>query len=193
MDYSPIAETAEDSGDDDVIPPYRRRPSSAALAVADADGRSDSSDDSDDINPPLFKRKVMESAPLTGGSSAGGGGGGSHGRTGRRFTLNPLIFAKEERDARRQSLAQLKLSYYPRNAERKSSTVSSTLPSVPVRSALARALSPNACSRSGVGEKKRVRKRRCYRRGESFLFGICRRAADRQSIGAVIRVRVREG
>lgn len=56
------------------------------------------------------------------------------GRTGRRFTLNPLIFAKvghyfspqvlitlnskEERDARRQSLAQLKLSYYPKNATR---------------------------------------------------------------------------
>ncbi|VDD96887.1 unnamed protein product [Enterobius vermicularis] len=38
------------------------------------------------------------------------------GRMGRRFTLNPLIFAKEERDARRQSLAQLKLSYYPQNA-----------------------------------------------------------------------------
>uniref|UniRef100_A0AC35G8F6 Band 7 domain-containing protein n=1 Tax=Panagrolaimus sp. PS1159 TaxID=55785 RepID=A0AC35G8F6_9BILA len=37
-------------------------------------------------------------------------------RMGRRFTLNPLIFAKEERDARRQSLAQLKLSYYPKNA-----------------------------------------------------------------------------
>uniref|UniRef100_A0A0K0ERE6 PHB domain-containing protein n=1 Tax=Strongyloides stercoralis TaxID=6248 RepID=A0A0K0ERE6_STRER len=41
----------------------------------------------------------------------------SHSRlTQRRFTLNPLIFAKEERDARRQSLAQLKLSYYPSNA-----------------------------------------------------------------------------
>ncbi|KAI1716354.1 SPFH domain / band 7 family domain-containing protein [Ditylenchus destructor] len=40
----------------------------------------------------------------------------SHPRMGRRFTLNPLIFAKEERDARRQSLAQLKLSYYPKNA-----------------------------------------------------------------------------
>uniref|UniRef100_A0A914ZAW9 Uncharacterized protein n=1 Tax=Panagrolaimus superbus TaxID=310955 RepID=A0A914ZAW9_9BILA len=39
-------------------------------------------------------------------------------RMGRRFTLNPLIFAKEERDARRQSLAQLKLSYYPKNANR---------------------------------------------------------------------------
>jgi hypothetical protein len=37
-------------------------------------------------------------------------------RMGRRFTLNPLIFAKEEREARRQSLAQLKLSYYPKNA-----------------------------------------------------------------------------
>ncbi|PAV55634.1 hypothetical protein WR25_09951 [Diploscapter pachys] len=37
------------------------------------------------------------------------------GRTGRRFTLNPLIFAKEEREARRQSLAQLKLSYYPKH------------------------------------------------------------------------------
>ncbi|MFH4974425.1 hypothetical protein AB6A40_001134 [Gnathostoma spinigerum] len=37
-------------------------------------------------------------------------------RMGRRFTLNPLIFAKEERNARRQSLAQLKLSYYPSNA-----------------------------------------------------------------------------
>ncbi|KAI6191300.1 CRE-STO-2 protein [Aphelenchoides bicaudatus] len=36
-------------------------------------------------------------------------------RMGRRFTLNPLIFAKEEREARRQSLAQLKLSYYPKN------------------------------------------------------------------------------
>lgn len=40
-------------------------------------------------------------------------------RMGRRFTLNPLIFAKEERDARRQSLAQLKLSYYPKNAHRR--------------------------------------------------------------------------
>lgn len=40
-------------------------------------------------------------------------------RMGRRFTLNPLIFAKEERDLRRQSLAQLKLSYYPKNAHRK--------------------------------------------------------------------------
>uniref|UniRef100_A0A0K0D2U6 PHB domain-containing protein n=1 Tax=Angiostrongylus cantonensis TaxID=6313 RepID=A0A0K0D2U6_ANGCA len=37
------------------------------------------------------------------------------GRMGRRFTLNPLIFAKEEREARRQSLAQLKLSYYPKH------------------------------------------------------------------------------
>ncbi|CAI4226950.1 unnamed protein product [Auanema sp. JU1783] len=36
-------------------------------------------------------------------------------RMGRRFTLNPLIFAKEEREARRQSLAQLKLSYYPKH------------------------------------------------------------------------------
>ncbi|CAJ0567924.1 unnamed protein product, partial [Mesorhabditis spiculigera] len=36
-------------------------------------------------------------------------------RMGRRFTLNPLIFAKEEKEARRQSLAQLKLSYYPTN------------------------------------------------------------------------------
>ncbi|CAD5234209.1 unnamed protein product [Bursaphelenchus xylophilus] len=36
-------------------------------------------------------------------------------RMGRRFTLNPLIFAKEEKEARRQSLAQLKLSYYPKN------------------------------------------------------------------------------
>uniref|UniRef100_A0A0N5AKN4 Uncharacterized protein n=1 Tax=Syphacia muris TaxID=451379 RepID=A0A0N5AKN4_9BILA len=43
----------------------------------------------------------------------------SSNRMGRRFTLNPLIFAKEERDARRQSLAQLKLSYYPQNAHRK--------------------------------------------------------------------------
>ncbi|KAM3727980.1 Stomatin-2 [Dirofilaria immitis] len=34
-------------------------------------------------------------------------------RMARRFTLNPLIFAKEERELRRQSLAQLKLSYYP--------------------------------------------------------------------------------
>ncbi|VBB32376.1 unnamed protein product, partial [Acanthocheilonema viteae] len=42
----------------------------------------------------------------------------SAGRMGRRFTLNPLIFAKEERDLRRQSLAQLKLSYYPMNAHR---------------------------------------------------------------------------
>uniref|UniRef100_A0A0R3S5T3 KID domain-containing protein n=1 Tax=Elaeophora elaphi TaxID=1147741 RepID=A0A0R3S5T3_9BILA len=41
------------------------------------------------------------------------------GRMGRRFTLNPLIFAKEERELRRQSLAQLKLSYYPKNAHRK--------------------------------------------------------------------------
>ncbi|VDN40111.1 unnamed protein product [Gongylonema pulchrum] len=37
-------------------------------------------------------------------------------RMARRFTLNPLIFAKEERELRRQSLAQLKLSYYPKNA-----------------------------------------------------------------------------
>lgn len=43
----------------------------------------------------------------------------SVGRMGRRFTLNPLIFAREERDLRRQSLAQLKLSYYPINANRK--------------------------------------------------------------------------
>ncbi|GMR32166.1 hypothetical protein PMAYCL1PPCAC_02361, partial [Pristionchus mayeri] len=42
-----------------------------------------------------------------------GRGGGP--RMGRRFTLNPLIFAKEEREARRQSLAQLKLSYYPKH------------------------------------------------------------------------------
>lgn len=35
-----------------------------------------------------------------------------------RFTLNPLIFAKEEREARRQSLAQLKLSYYPKHMNR---------------------------------------------------------------------------
>lgn len=40
-------------------------------------------------------------------------------RMGRRFTLNPLIFAREERELRRQSLAQLKLSYYPKNANRK--------------------------------------------------------------------------
>lgn len=43
----------------------------------------------------------------------------SAGRMSRRFTLNPLIFAKEERELRRQSLAQLKLSYYPKNAHRK--------------------------------------------------------------------------
>jgi hypothetical protein len=109
MDYSPIAETAEDSGDD-IISPYRQRPSTIALPVERAHG-SDSSEDT--LHLPSFKRKVMESVPLT--------GGGGHGRMGRRFTLNPLIFAKEERDARRQSLAQLKLSYYPRNAERKSS------------------------------------------------------------------------
>uniref|UniRef100_A0A1I7VJP1 Uncharacterized protein n=1 Tax=Loa loa TaxID=7209 RepID=A0A1I7VJP1_LOALO len=42
-----------------------------------------------------------------------------NGRMNRRFTLNPLIFAKEERELRRQSLAQLKLSYYPKNAHRK--------------------------------------------------------------------------
>uniref|UniRef100_A0A1I7T791 PHB domain-containing protein n=1 Tax=Caenorhabditis tropicalis TaxID=1561998 RepID=A0A1I7T791_9PELO len=41
--------------------------------------------------------------------------GQPRGRMGRRFTLNPLIFAKEEREARRQSLAQLKLSYYPKH------------------------------------------------------------------------------
>ncbi|CAJ0609601.1 unnamed protein product [Cylicocyclus nassatus] len=41
--------------------------------------------------------------------------GQSRGRMGRRFTLNPLIFAKEEKEARRQSLAQLKLSYYPKH------------------------------------------------------------------------------
>ncbi|KAF7631035.1 Stomatin-2, partial [Meloidogyne graminicola] len=40
--------------------------------------------------------------------------GGGRPRMGRRFTLNPLIFAKEEREMRRQSLAQLKLSYYPK-------------------------------------------------------------------------------
>uniref|UniRef100_A0A914L5X6 Band 7 domain-containing protein n=1 Tax=Meloidogyne incognita TaxID=6306 RepID=A0A914L5X6_MELIC len=39
---------------------------------------------------------------------------GGRPRMGRRFTLNPLIFAKEEREMRRQSLAQLKLSYYPK-------------------------------------------------------------------------------
>ncbi|CAJ0947255.1 unnamed protein product, partial [Mesorhabditis belari] len=44
-----------------------------------------------------------------------GGSSGSGPRMGRRFTLNPLIFAKEEKEARRQSLAQLKLSYYPKN------------------------------------------------------------------------------
>ncbi|EYB92613.1 hypothetical protein Y032_0192g1378 [Ancylostoma ceylanicum] len=42
-------------------------------------------------------------------------------RMGRRFTLNPLIFAKEEREARRQSLAQLKLSYYPKHMNRECS------------------------------------------------------------------------
>ncbi|KAL3098061.1 hypothetical protein niasHT_027606 [Heterodera trifolii] len=42
---------------------------------------------------------------------------GGRPRMGRRFTLNPLIFAKEEREMRRQSLAQLKLSYYPKNAD----------------------------------------------------------------------------
>ncbi|KAK6763124.1 hypothetical protein RB195_023727 [Necator americanus] len=41
--------------------------------------------------------------------------GSTRGRMGRRFTLNPIIFAKEEREARRQSLAQLKLSYYPKH------------------------------------------------------------------------------
>ncbi|VDM74380.1 unnamed protein product [Strongylus vulgaris] len=41
--------------------------------------------------------------------------GQTRGRMGRRFTLNPLIFAKEEKEARRQSLAQLKLSYYPKH------------------------------------------------------------------------------
>ncbi|KAI6243856.1 PHB domain-containing protein [Aphelenchoides fujianensis] len=38
-----------------------------------------------------------------------------HGRRGRRLTLNIIEYAKEEREARRQSLAQLKLSYYPKN------------------------------------------------------------------------------
>ncbi|TKR71667.1 hypothetical protein L596_019227 [Steinernema carpocapsae] len=51
-----------------------------------------------------------------GSSGALSTGPPSGARMGRRFTLNPLIFAKEERDARRQSLAQLKLSYYPSNA-----------------------------------------------------------------------------
>jgi hypothetical protein len=139
MDYSPIAETAEDSGDD-IISPYRRRPSNIALPVPHADG-SESSDD-DSLHPSSFKRKVMESAPLTGGG----------GRMGRRFTLNPLIFAKEERDARRQSLAQLKLSYYPRNAERKSSNRP-----LPVLPNIVRAPSnPPARSRS-----KKMRKHRC--------------------------------
>lgn len=54
---------------------------------------------------------------------------GSGRRYQRRFTLNPMIFAKQQRNLRRQSLAQMKLSYYPTDMDRKF-----PLHSLPIRS-----------------------------------------------------------
>ena len=69
---------------------------------------------SDDEEPQSIQIDVPQMS-----SRSGSTGGAVRPRMGRRFTLNPLIFAKEEREARRLSLAQLKLSYYPKNANRK--------------------------------------------------------------------------
>jgi len=66
---------------------------------------------SDDEEPQSIQIDVPQMS-----SRSGSTGGAVRPRMGRRFTLNPLIFAKEEREARRLSLAQLKLSYYPKNA-----------------------------------------------------------------------------
>ncbi|KAI6173910.1 PHB domain-containing protein [Aphelenchoides besseyi] len=49
------------------------------------------------------------------GSRHGSTSGPSPYRRGRRLTLNLISYAKEEKEARRQSLAQLRLSYYPNN------------------------------------------------------------------------------
>uniref|UniRef100_A0A7E4ZZ25 PHB domain-containing protein n=1 Tax=Panagrellus redivivus TaxID=6233 RepID=A0A7E4ZZ25_PANRE len=67
--------------------------------------------DNDDGDEPQSIQIDVPKLPRSGSS-----GSAVRPRMGRRFTLNPLIFAKEEREARRHSLAQLKLSYYPTNA-----------------------------------------------------------------------------
>uniref|UniRef100_A0AC34QEW0 Band 7 domain-containing protein n=2 Tax=Panagrolaimus sp. JU765 TaxID=591449 RepID=A0AC34QEW0_9BILA len=92
------------------------------------EGSTDQSDDGEEVDEqnPLMgsdgeepQNIQIDVPPLPVRSSITQGSSGSikfRPRMGRRFTLNPLIFAKEERDARRHSLAQLKLSYYPKNA-----------------------------------------------------------------------------
>lgn len=45
------------------------------------------------------------------GRARGRAAGAGHER-GRRFTLNPLIFAKQQQEMRRRSLSALRLSYY---------------------------------------------------------------------------------
>lgn len=37
----------------------------------------------------------------------------------RRISLNPALFVEQERKSRSQSLATFKLSYYPKDADRK--------------------------------------------------------------------------
>ncbi|KAK0402715.1 hypothetical protein QR680_016490 [Steinernema hermaphroditum] len=99
------------------------------LMITDEDGGQEGSSVDSGGESPHENDRLMESdddggnvrqigAPSAarGSSGALSAGPPAGARMGRRFTLNPLIFAKEERDARRQSLAQLKLSYYPSNA-----------------------------------------------------------------------------
>uniref|UniRef100_A0A914C4P4 Band 7 domain-containing protein n=1 Tax=Acrobeloides nanus TaxID=290746 RepID=A0A914C4P4_9BILA len=93
--------------------------------VSDDEGDSTDGAESQDENQRLMEDEggdiqievpahLVQMAARSGASRQSGSS--TRPRMGRRFTLNPLIFAKEERDARRQSLAQLKLSYYPKNA-----------------------------------------------------------------------------
>ncbi|KAH7720115.1 CBN-STO-2 protein [Aphelenchoides avenae] len=106
----------------DVSPATRREDSESVPeeATTSLEGSGSSAEESSD-GEDSEQQRLMDNAegsptsiqipvPLHRGST------GAVPRMGRRFTLNPLIFAKEEREARRQSLAQLKLSYYPKNA-----------------------------------------------------------------------------
>ncbi len=69
------------------------------MTVATPSDDSDAGNDSDD-NPIVALRRRA-------------GAREKSGARGRRFTLNPLIFAKQQKELRRQSVSALRLSYYP--------------------------------------------------------------------------------
>jgi hypothetical protein len=69
------------------------------VTVATPSDDSDAGNDSDD-NPIVALRRRA-------------GAREKAGARGRRFTLNPLIFAKQQKELRRQSVSALRLSYYP--------------------------------------------------------------------------------